>query len=91
MQNNEDIARVVDEQKPDFLIIALDEPERRPALCDFLLRQYPDMKILALAPDRNISLFFWASLDIHSDPIEASEEGVIRALKSKIEPVESDS
>ena len=60
MQNNEDIARVVDEQKPDFLIIALDEPERRPALCDFLLRQYPDMKILALAPDRNISLFFWA-------------------------------
>ena len=85
VQNERDIAQVVREQLPDFLIIALDEPEQRPALCDSLLREFPEMKILGLAPDRNSSIFFWASLDIHSNPVEASEEGVLSALRTKVQ------
>ena len=30
---------------PDFLIIALDESNQRPALCDTLLRRYPEYKV----------------------------------------------
>jgi len=89
VQDETDITRVVEEKLPDFLIIALDETERRPPICDSLLRQYPDMKILALAPERNSSIFFWASLDIHSNRVEASEEGVLSALRSKTQVVGS--
>jgi hypothetical protein len=67
------------------LIIALDEAKQRPALCDSLHKQYPNMEILALAPERNSSILFWASLDIHSNPVETSEEGILNVLRSKVQ------
>ena len=83
IQNEEEIAQIVDGTHPDFLIIALDESGKRPALCDTLLRRYPEMKILGLAPERNISTFFWASFEIHASPVEASEAGILSALRRK--------
>jgi len=81
IQDENEIIRIVDGIHPDFLIIALDETNQRPALCDTLLRRYPDMRILALAPDRNRSIFYWASFDIHSSQVEASQEGLLGALR----------
>lgn len=86
VQNEADVARVVAEKQPDFLIVALDDrPDERPSLCDSLLQQFPAMRILALAPERNRSIFLWASLDIHSNSIEASEEGILSALRSNVQ------
>ena len=86
-QFDTEIPQVVQETLPDFLIIALEEPDQRPSLCDFILERHPHMKILAIAPDSDISIFYWASLDIHSNPVEASEQGVLHALRSKTELV----
>jgi chemotaxis response regulator CheB len=83
IQNEADIARVVDETRPDFLIISLDESNQRPAICDELLRRFPELKILALAPERNSSIFYWASFDIHSSAVEASEAGILSTLRRK--------
>jgi DNA-binding NarL/FixJ family response regulator len=83
IENEDEIANIVEGTHPDFLIIALDDPNERPALCDMLLGLYPELKILALAPDRNVSTFFWASFDIHSAPVEASEAGILSALRRK--------
>lgn len=83
IENEDEIANIVDGTHPDFLIIALDDPNKRPALCDILLGLYPELKILALAPDRNVSTFFWASFDIHSAPVEVSEAGILSALRRK--------
>jgi len=83
IQNEGDIAQIVEGTHPDFLIIALDESNERPPLCDILLRRYPEMKILALAPERNSSIFFWASFDIHSSAVEASEAGILDTLRRK--------
>ena len=83
IQNEEEIANAVEGMHPDFLIIALDESGRRPSLCDTLLLRYPKMKILALAPERNVSIFFWASFDIHSSQVEASEQGLLSTLRRK--------
>jgi hypothetical protein len=41
------------------------------------------MKILALAPERNSSIFYWASFDIHSSQVEASEAGLLSTLRRK--------
>jgi DNA-binding NarL/FixJ family response regulator len=87
IQNESEIAHIVEGTHPDFLIIALDESGERPAICDMLLRRYPEMKILALAPEKNISTFFWASFDIHSSPVEASEAGILSTLRRKGEYV----
>ena len=81
VQEEADILSSVEEQRPDFLIVALDNPGARPAVCDTLLAKFPNMKILALAPERNSSVFYWASLDIHSFDVEASEEGILGVLR----------
>ncbi len=82
VQNEADIAGVVEEKQPQFLIIALDEPGKRPALCDDLLKRYPDMKVLALAPEENIGMCFWTSRDIRADRMEASEQALLDALRA---------
>lgn len=78
-----EIAHVVAASKPDFVIIALDRLDQRPALCDDLLALHPEMKILALAPERNSSVFFWSVMDIRSARVESSEEGILSALRGK--------
>jgi chemotaxis response regulator CheB len=83
IQNEQEIVGAVEDSHPDFLIIALDESGRRPAICDTLLLQYPNLKILALAPERNLSIFFWASFDIHSIEVEASQAGILNTLRQE--------
>jgi len=83
IENESAIAEAVDATHPDCLIITLDESDKRPPLCDILLRRYPEMKILAVAPERNSSMFFWASFDIHESPAESSEAGILNALRRK--------
>jgi hypothetical protein len=83
IQDEAKIEQTVDGIQPDYLIIALDESDRRPPICDVLLRRYPDMKILALAPERNCSIFFWASFAIHSNYVEASEAGILSTLRNE--------
>jgi chemotaxis response regulator CheB len=71
--------------RPDLLVIAVDEPGERPRICDVLLHQHPELRIIAVAPHKNYSAFYWATLDIHSDDIEASEEGFLKALRGVAE------
>lgn len=87
IQDEDKIVDAVEEKHPDFLIIALDESDQRPPLCDILLRRYPEMKILALAPERNSSIFYWGSFDIHESSVEASEAGILSALRRKGEQI----
>lgn len=81
--NEGEIPKVVEATHPNVLIIALYEYDRRPAICDVLLCRYPKMKIVALAPERDVSLYFWSSLDIHSRSIEPSEAGLLGALRNE--------
>ncbi len=87
IQAEAEILESIEETHPDFLIIALEDADLRPSLCDFILERHPHLKILAIAPDRNCSIFYWASVDIRSNRVEASEEGVLNALRSKPELV----
>lgn len=67
---------------PDLLVIALDEPGKRPPVCDAMLREHPTLRILAVASRQNQMVCYWTSLDIHSDEIEPSEEGILNTVRS---------
>ena len=82
VEDESEIRPAIERTQPDCLIIAMDQPDARPALCDVLLRDYPGMKILAVCPDYDSTMFFWASLDIHEHKIESSEQGVLAALRT---------
>jgi len=87
IKNEGEIASAIERTRPDFLIIALDESDQRPPLCGTLIRRYPEMRILALAPERNLSIFYWGSFDIHESAVEASEAGVLSTLRLKSQSV----
>jgi chemotaxis response regulator CheB len=87
IQDDGSILRVVEQCRPDFLIIALEKSQDRPHICDQLLDRFPHMGILALAPERNDSTFYWANLDIRSNKVETSENGILNALRGRAIPV----
>ncbi|MBZ5500771.1 MAG: hypothetical protein LAN59_00830 [Acidobacteriia bacterium] len=82
-----EIASAVEQTQPDFLIVALEQHDRLPEFCQSILQSHPQVKIIAIAPDRNSSVFYWASLRVQSNQIEASEAGVLSALRGKSRPV----
>jgi DNA-binding NarL/FixJ family response regulator len=73
----------VERANPDFVVIAQDRLGERPAVCDTVLRRHPDVRIIAVAPHDNYSIYYWASLDIHSRDVEASEEALLGVLRAK--------
>ena len=89
--NEADITEHVDRLRPDCLVITLESPEARPGLCGFLLGRYPQMKILAVAPEKNTGCFFWAIVDIRSRQVQSSQDAILSALRNKPAaiPVES--
>ena len=72
---------------PDLLVVTADKPGKRPVICDELLREFPALRIIAVAAQENYSVCYWASLDIHADDIEASEQGFLSAIKNAAETV----
>lgn len=83
VENEQDVPSLVEKTKPDFLLIALDESQRRPPLCDQLLRKFPGLRIIAVAPNTNLGIFYWATIEIRSATMEASEEALLEAMRGK--------
>ena len=83
----DDLAEAVAETRPDVLIVPMDDRNRYRTQCGFLLGRYPEMKILALAPDQNRALFYWAVVDIRSKVLESSEAGLLDAMRQRAQVV----
>src|SRR5215469_12554681 len=71
VEEESEIFESVKRTQPNFVVIALDEPGERPLICDTLLHEYPEIRVIAVAPAKNYVVYYWASLDIHSSNIEA--------------------
>jgi chemotaxis response regulator CheB len=76
-----EVPAAVDSSSPDFLVLSQDDTEHRPSICDEILRRHPALRIVAVAPDRNYSVHYWVSFDIHSRDVEASEEGILEVMR----------
>lgn len=83
VREEDDLTEAVEQARPDVLILAMDQREKYRSQCGFLLGRYPDMKILALAPQENRALFYWATVEIRSKTLESSEEGILKAVRQR--------
>lgn len=77
-----EIRELVRKTAPDLLVVTAGEPGSRPTICDELLKEFPALRIIAVAPHENYTVCYWASLDIHSDDVETSERGFLGAVKN---------
>jgi AmiR/NasT family two-component response regulator len=81
--DDSNLVEVVEQVQPDVLILSIDEQEKRLGQCGFLLGRYPQMRILALAPEQNLGIFYWAIVDIRTKPLESSESGILNAVRER--------
>lgn len=84
IQDDSEIEQAVQQTQPDFVIVALEDSDRLPHPCRSLLQQHPRLKVIAIAPNRESTMCYWASLNIESNRIESSEESVLSALRGKV-------
>ena len=85
LEDDTQLRAAVAELDPDFVIIALDRADERPSICEYLLVHHPRVKVLAVAPEQDSSVFFWS--DIRSAPVESSEQGILNVIRGKNNPV----
>jgi DNA-binding NarL/FixJ family response regulator len=76
-----EISRVIEETKPDFLIVALDSRRVGSSAREAMLQRHPEMKILALASDGNSFTLFSASDGIRSMVFEGSEVEILKVMR----------
>jgi chemotaxis response regulator CheB len=81
VSDESDILEQVRATQPDLLVIALDESEERPVICDRVLREYPQLRVIAVASRKDRTLYYWASFDIHCADIESSAAGILGAVQ----------
>jgi chemotaxis response regulator CheB len=72
----------VEQTTPDLLVVTLEDSEKRPAICDSVLKAHPEVRIIAISSTKNRSVCYWPTLQIQSKSIEPSENGVLVAARS---------
>jgi DNA-binding NarL/FixJ family response regulator len=88
IQDDAEIEQAVAETRPDFVIVSLEDSDRLPHACRILLQRNPHLRVIAIAPNRESTMCYWASLSIESNRIESSEESVLSALRGKVQLAE---
>lgn len=83
LYDEKDLVPAVEALAPDVLVVGLDESDQIPAICATLLAKRPDLKIVGVAAERNISVCFWADVEVRSRPIENSERGLLEAIRGR--------
>ncbi len=80
------VREFVGQIKPDFVLVTLGPSLRRPKICDMVLTHFPDVRILAIAPERDQSMLYWKNGQIHSAPVESSQQGILSVLRMQRDP-----
>jgi AmiR/NasT family two-component response regulator len=78
-----DLNEAIEQARPDVLILAMDDRDKYRVQCGFLLGRYPEMRIVALSPEHNRALFYWAVIDVRSKSLESSEESILNAVRQR--------
>lgn len=77
-----EIPRVIEETKPEFLIISLDSRHFRRLEREDMLQKHPEIQIMALASDGNSFTLFSASDGIRSVTFKAAEVDILEVMRS---------
>jgi chemotaxis response regulator CheB len=85
VSDEKDILPQVHATLPDLLVVALEEGEQQPAICEQVLRERPELRIIAVASRKDRTLYFWASFDIHCTDIEPSASGILGVVHNPMD------
>ena len=85
-----EISRVIEETKPEFLIVSLDSRRFGPSAREDMLQRHPEMQIMALASDGNSFTLFSASDGIRSMTYKEPEAEILDVMRGNSRMRESE-
>jgi len=85
-----EISRVIEETKPEFLIVSLDSRRFGPSAREDTLQRHPEMQIMALASDGNSFTLFSASDGIRSMTYKEPEAEILDVMRGNSRMRESE-
>jgi len=85
-----EISRVVEEARPDFLIVSLDSQRFGPAARVDMLQRHPEVQIMALANDGNSFILFSASDGVRSMTYKEPEAEILDVMRENCRIRESE-
>jgi DNA-binding NarL/FixJ family response regulator len=88
IQQETELESAIENIRPDVLIVALDRSNELPEVCKSMLSSHPQIRVIGIASDRNSAMFYRVTLQIESNQIEASEVGVLSAIRGEVQTVE---
>ena len=83
-----DVIAGVEALAPDVVVIGLDESNQLPPIYTTFLAKRPDLKIVGVAAERDMSVLFWADFEVRSQQIENSERGLLEAVRGRTNDLE---
>ncbi|HEY1463489.1 MAG TPA: hypothetical protein VGF44_08740 [Terriglobales bacterium] len=81
----EHLVPTIERLQPDFLITTLKNSVEPSKQCHFLLKLFPDLQIIAVAPHSDSCVLYMMNQRIYSAPVAMSEQGILDALHGKTE------
>ena len=73
----------IERLRPDFLITTLENCVEPSKQCHFLLKRFPKLQIIAVAPHSDSCVLYAMNQRVYSVPIAMSEQGILDALHGK--------
>ena len=77
-----EIPRLIEEIKPEFLIVSIDARRFGPLAREDMLQRHPELQIIALANDGNSFTLFSASDGVRSMTYKEAEAEILDVLRS---------
>jgi hypothetical protein len=59
-------------------------------MCDQLLHKFPGLRIVAVAPNTNLGILYWASLEIHSTTMGTSKNVLLKMMRDSVSRMEEE-
>jgi hypothetical protein len=78
-----DLVASIEQLQPDFLITTFEKDGELSKHCAVLLKRFPKLKIIAMAPHSDQCVLYARNPRIYSAPIVLSEEGILKALRGQ--------
>ena len=82
LSDEAEISRVIEETKPEFLIVSLDSRRFRRSEREDMLQRHPEIQIMALASDGNSFTLFSASDGVRSMTYNEAEAEILDVMRS---------
>lgn len=80
--NDDEVRGMIDEIRPDCVIIKLSASNDDPDLLNFLIQHYPQIRVVAIAPESNQALYYAPILATHR--FDISEQNLLGVLRGSL-------